>query len=335
MDQPIDFVILWVDGEDKEWRHQRQRFQHTCAGEDDSEERYRDWGLLRYWFRGAEQFAPWVRKIHFVTCGHLPPWLNKKHPRLHIVKHEDYIPEEFLPTFSSHVIENHMHRIPGLAEHFVYFNDDMFILRPLRPSDFFKEGKPCDLLAFQPIVANPLSPVMPYIFLNNMSILCKYFNKRENVRKHWKNYFCFTYPPLYFVYNLLELFFPLYTGLYTVHGPSPFCKETFRDVWAREEEVLTQISANRFRSKNDTSQYLFREWQKLSGNFHPQNILKNLCYAEVQDDNARLIHAIETQKKKIICINDAPILKNPEAAQKELQMAFEKILPQPSAFEIE
>lgn len=335
MEQPIDFVIAWVDGEDEVWRGQRKSFQHNIAsGEDDSEERYRDWGLLRYWFRGVEQFAPWVRKIHFVTWGHIPPWLNVKHPKLQIVKHEDYIPEQFLPTFNSHVIEIHLHRIQDLSEHFVYFNDDMFITRPVQQTDFFKKGKPCDLLAFQPIVANPSNPVMSYIFLNNICMLCKYYNKRENVRKHWKNYFSFTYPPLYWAYNFLELFFPLYTGLYTVHGPSPFCKKTFHEIWEREGDALVQVSADRFRSKNNINQYLFREWQKLSGNFCPQNTRKNLCYMEVQDDNAKLIRAIETQKRKMICINDAPVLKRPDDIQKELQMAFQKILPQPSKFEL-
>ncbi len=68
MENPIDFVITWVDGQDKSWRRQRDSYSHT-EGEDDSEVRYRDWGILRYWFRGVEQFAPWVRTIHFVTWG--------------------------------------------------------------------------------------------------------------------------------------------------------------------------------------------------------------------------------------------------------------------------
>ena len=92
---PIDFVITWVDGQDDVWRKQKASYSHT-EEEDDSEERYRDWNLLQYWFRGVEEFTPWVRKIHFVTCGHLPTWLNTEHSKLHIVRHEDYIPKEFL-----------------------------------------------------------------------------------------------------------------------------------------------------------------------------------------------------------------------------------------------
>jgi hypothetical protein len=33
----------------------------------------------------------------------------------------------FLPTFSSPAIEANLHRIAGLSEHFLYFNDDVFL----------------------------------------------------------------------------------------------------------------------------------------------------------------------------------------------------------------
>ena len=67
----------------------------------DREERYRNWENLQYLFRGIEKFAPFVNKVHFITEGHLPKWLNVNHPKLNIVKHSEYIPEVFLPTFSA------------------------------------------------------------------------------------------------------------------------------------------------------------------------------------------------------------------------------------------
>lgn len=329
---PIDFVITWVDGQDEAWREQRARYSHT-EDEDDSEVRYRDWGLLRYWFRGVEKFAPWVRKIHFVTWGHYPHWLNVEHPKLHIVRHEDYIPKKFLPTFDSCVIETHLHRIEGLSEHFIYFNDDMFLLRPIKPADFFHGKKPCDMLAFQPVIANPRNPAMSCHYLYNILVLSKYFKKRENVRKQPWNYFHLGYPPLYFFYNLLELFFPQYTGLYTVHGPSPFCKKTFQEIWEKEMPFLNQMSAGRFRREKEVTQYLFREWQKLSGNFHAKNVQKDISYLEIQNNTVKLVQTIEKQKSKIICINDAPVARDTGSIRAELQRAFEKILPYPSSFE--
>ena len=112
-------------------------------------------GTLKYWFRGVENYAPWVKQIHFVTCGHLPEWLNINHPKIHIVNHKDYIPEQYLPTFSSHVIELNMHRIPGLSEHFVNFNDDVFLTQPVKPEDFFQDGKPLICSLGNPLVNTP------------------------------------------------------------------------------------------------------------------------------------------------------------------------------------
>ena len=84
----IDFVITWVDDTDPVWLFDRGRYCGIPAVSGDC--RFRDWGLLQYWFRGVEKFAPWVNKVHFVTYGHLPEWLNTDHPKINIVKHADY-----------------------------------------------------------------------------------------------------------------------------------------------------------------------------------------------------------------------------------------------------
>ena len=67
-------------------------------------------------------------------------------------------------------------RIPDLSEKFVYFNDDMFLMKSrLKKKIFFRMAEPVDMLAFQPDVANIDNPVMPYIYLNNTMLLAKYF----------------------------------------------------------------------------------------------------------------------------------------------------------------
>lgn len=68
----IDFVITWVDGSDPAWQQEKRKTLEACglkSAADDRKERYRDWDNLQYWFRGVEQLAPWVRKVHFVTWG--------------------------------------------------------------------------------------------------------------------------------------------------------------------------------------------------------------------------------------------------------------------------
>lgn len=328
----IDFVIPWVDDTEQNWQRERAKYQQT-EDEDGESVRFRNWDNLKYWFRGVEKYAPWVRTVHLITWGHLPDWINEYHPKLHIVKHQDYIPKRFLPTFNSHTIELNMHRIEGLAEHFVYFNDDIFLLRPLRKQDFFRNGKPCDMLAFQPTVANPDNPIMSHVFLNNILVLSKYVNKRDNVRRHPGNYFRIGYPPLYFFYNLLELAFPRYTGLYTVHGPAPFCKKTFMDMWNREEELLSATCSHRFRNQLDVNQYLIREWQKLNGEFHAKNITREYAYFNIKSKNDRLLQILYKQSKKMICINDSDEKIDFVKVKTEINGALEHILPEKSAFE--
>ena len=192
----IDFVVTWVDGGDPEWQKERLSYKNEgvvraekSGSADDNANRYRDWGLLKYWFRAIEKNAPWVRKVHFITWGHLPDFLNKNAPKLNIVKHSDYIPKEYLPTFSSHPIELHMHRIEGLTEQFVYFNDDMFLNSPVEPTDFFRKDKPCYEAVEACIVADDINEIYSHIMLNNMCVINHRFSKRSVIKKHPFNWF--------------------------------------------------------------------------------------------------------------------------------------------------
>ena len=333
----LDFVITWVDGNDPAWRKEKSEYSRLLGQSttvDDCEERYRDWNNLQYWFRGIEKFAPWVHKIHFVTWGHLPSWLNPYHPKLQIVRHTDYIPQQYLPTFNSHTIEWNLHRIKGISRRFVYFNDDMFLLKPLHPDDFFIGDKPKDMLALQPDVANVDNEVMPYIYLNNAMLLAKYFDKRENMKKQPGAYFHIGYPAMYFCYNLIELAFPRFTGFYTVHGPSPLKTDTFKTLWELEPELLDKVCSHTFRHKEDVNQYILREYEKLKGNFIPSNVKKLCGYYNISDDNQTLIQAITGQHSKILCLNDSNHKIDFEKAKSEIHHAFEQIFPEKSSFEL-
>lgn len=333
----IDFVIPWVDGNDPEWRREKNVYSgnstNISSEIDVRDERYRDWDNLQYWFRGVEKFAPWVRKIHFVTWGHLPKWLNTKHPKLHIVNHKNYIPAQFLPTFNANVIEWNLHRIEGLSQNFVYFNDDMFILQKVELNDFFQHGKPVDMLALQPDVANAADQVMPYIYLNNAMVLAKYFDKRSNMKKQPGAYFHIGYPLQYFCYNMLETAFPRFTGFYTVHGPSPLLKDTYRKLWDMEPELLDRVCSHPFRHKDDVNQYVLREYQKLSGEFVPENVRKWCGYYDIEVYNKKLVKAISRQEKKIVCINDSNHEIDFEKVKHEVNAALEQIFPERSSFE--
>ena len=97
---------------------------------------------LRYSFRSIHLFAPWVRKIHLVTAGQVPELARPvDHPQVAVVDHSAILPADALPTFNSHAIESALHRLPDLAEHFVYLNDDFFLGRPLGPGGVLQPGR--------------------------------------------------------------------------------------------------------------------------------------------------------------------------------------------------
>ncbi len=140
----IDVVYTWVDGSETQFVAD---FNKYCASEINADDpfiggkrRFRDNDELRYSLRSLESNAPWVNRVFLVTSGQIPSWLNLKHPRLRVIHHSAIFPNRsHLPTFNSLAIEMHLHRIPGLSKNFLYFNDDMFLGRPISPSDFFQD----------------------------------------------------------------------------------------------------------------------------------------------------------------------------------------------------
>jgi hypothetical protein len=143
LDGPVDIVYTWVDGADPEWaRAKAQAWElihpgglHEFAA---NEARYQSHDELRYSLRSVDYFAPWANHIYLVTAGQVPAWLDTTNPRLTVVDHREiFTNPAVLPTFNSHAIEAQLHRIPGLSEHFLYLNDDVFLGRPVCPEHFF------------------------------------------------------------------------------------------------------------------------------------------------------------------------------------------------------
>lgn len=142
---PIDVVYTWVDGDDPEWNAARAAREGADARKEAAgQARFRSRDELRYSLRSLHLFAPWVRRIHLVTAGQRPTWLADEalidDGRIRLVDHRDILPADALPTFNSQAIETSLHKIPGLAEHFIYLNDDVFLGRPTRPELFFSPG---------------------------------------------------------------------------------------------------------------------------------------------------------------------------------------------------
>lgn len=326
----IDFVITWVDDNDPVWRKAFCAYLPQSQYTDDTRHiRYRNWDNLRYWFRGVEIFAPWVNQVHLITCGQIPDWLDTNAPKLHLVKHSDYIPGEYLPTFSSRPIMLNLHRIEGLSEYFVCFDDDFFLIDKVEPERFFRNGLPCDKAAL-----NALSPgsVFTHNIVNNMCIINATFNKHEMLRKHFRKWFSLQ-AGTKLLRTILLLPWPRFSCFYDHHLPHGFLKSTFEEVWEKHADILLRTTATRFRSIADVQSWLFRYWQLAKGTFVPLNVNRDGAYFTISDDSlSKIVKTIEYQKKKIVCLNDGEV-SSFEVAKSRINAAFQKILPEKSSFE--
>ena len=330
----IDAVILWVDGSDPAWQAEKAKYMPPAAGDSASVNRYRDWGLLPYWFRAIEKFTPWFRRIHFVTWGHLPAFMNPDTPKLHIVKHSDFIPETYLPTFNSHAIEMNIHRIPDLAEQFVYFNDDMFVLRPMKETDFFRSGLPCSWGGEVPWTFCGDVGVWAHAAANNMGVINTHFRKRDAVRHHGKKYISGKYRWQDNIRTLaLQKLFPDYfTGFRNLHAPAAYLKKSFGEVWDAEPALLHSTCMDKFRTASNVNQWVCLWWQLAGGCFVPGNV-DNVVMSVTEETIDRFTQIIRQQQHDMICINDPDGAVDFAALSEILYQAFEEILPEKCIFE--
>ena len=327
----IDFVLPWVDGSDSAWIKQRNEYL-GIKNDQTQDSRFRDWENLQYWFRGVEKFAPWVNHIYFVTWGHIPSWLNTDHPKLTVVKHEDYIPKQYLPTFSSHPIELNMHRIRGLSEQFVYFNDDTFIINKMEPEDFFRNGLPRDYCIETALVQDDINNPFACILMNNAALVNMHYSKREVIGRNWKKWFHPAYGKMVFR-NMLMLPYREFSSFKYSHISSSFLKSTFEEVWREEGEVLDRVCRTRFRSRGDVNQYVMKYWQYMEGKYEPQSPKIGKFFTIGLHD--RQIHdVLRNQKCKILCINDTENIGDFRQQKRNIKDSFESILPEKSAFEL-
>ena len=330
----IDIVVLWVDGSDPEWQIEKAKYSGHKLDDTNSVNRFRDWGLMPYWFRAVENYLPWVRTIHFVTCGQVPSFLKLDHPKLHFVTHREFMPEDCLPTFNASAIEMNIHRIEGLAEHFLYMNDDTFIGRPLKPEAFFKNGLPCVNGSEQIIPPTDFTETARHMAINDVGVINNHFKKKMQLRKNRGKYIHPCYGLRDNIKTLaVRIAYPNYfVGFKNKHAVSPYLKQTFEEIWAAEPDLLMNTSRNKFRTKSDVNQWLALWWQVASGKFTPSEV-DNVTYLVVKVLIDEICDTIVNQKHDLFCLQDPDWEVDFNLLSARLRDAFEVILPDKSTFE--
>lgn len=221
----IDAVITWVNGADPAhaaklayWRRRSGLAPHVLASASDPHRFASDREIV-YCLRSIRRHAPWIRTIWLVTDDQVPEELDRRVAEqngIRVIDHRHVFRglEELLPTFNSIAIETLMWRIEGLADRFIFFNDDMFLAHPANPGDFFKEdrlvlrGKTVDWSAGR--------PTAPYLAaLYNAAILARH--------------------------DVANLFLPS-------HVPHPIFREKMRALYEKHYLIFLRNAATRFRT---------------------------------------------------------------------------------------
>ncbi len=230
-DFPVDVVYTWVDGADEEHAAKRDVFlpmQDNVHVNGLEKARFRNNEELRYSLRSLHDYCPWIRNIILVTDSQIPSWIQTEHPQVRVVDHTEFIPSQYLPTFNSHVIEAFLHKIPGLAEHFMYLNDDVFIARPCRKTEFFtSNGLP---MAFVDWRARRLSGYK----ITKTPHAQSYFNALDMLKQH----------------NV-----PTDPNFITAHGPYPQTISNAEDAFAFYQPKIEEFAHNRFRTTQEIAMY--------------------------------------------------------------------------------
>ncbi len=338
---PIDIIVPWVDGNDPIWLESKNKYDGSGQkNSGNSDARYRDFDLMRYWFRGVEKNVPWVNKIFFVTCGHLPDWLNTNAEKLRVINHKDYIPEKYLPTFNSNVIELNYHRIVDLSENFIVFNDDIFVVDFLKEDFVFTNDCPCDMMLLKTLVNYDKDSYVWHMSFNNMGIINKYFTGGKSAFAHFSKWINPCYGFRNNLGNILKMPGKRISGYHDSHFIVPHKKSVFKKLWELEGDYLDSVCRNRFRTPLDLNHWLMRYWNFASGNFVPVDNTRFCQYFEFGENDSdfdSICNAIRTKYKAVFIINDTiPDSKaNKFDEYKErLREVFDEIMPDKSSFEL-
>ena len=339
----IDFVLPWVDSNDPQWQHSRNHHRYGNSNHDaNAEARFRDMDTLKYALRAIETHCPWYHKIYLITEGHAPSWLNLSHEKITLVTHKElFIDTSHLPVFNSSAIEMNLANLQGLSEKFVYMNDDFIIFNPVTQSRFFKEGKPVDFFSHHFLPRGRLFELLKgrdtwiHSLNNNLSLLNREFAPIKPEKKY-------LFHPSYSLTDkannfLLRYLFQRLIWINHWHHPQPMLKQTLHDVYNTFSDAIMQCSMNKFRSKQDLTQYIYRYWQLIKGNFYPykhyDGLVANLDSLTILEE---MIETLETdQSIRFVCFNDSVDLSD-EAYRKvkeRLVSFLKKRFPQKASFE--
>jgi hypothetical protein len=310
---PIDVVYTWVDGDDPAWRARceaaLQSDRAPTNGQAVNRARFRNRDELRYSLRSLARYAPFVRNVYVVTDGQVPPWLDLSAPGLHVVPHHDIL--EFLPTFNSHAIETALHRVEGLAEHYLYLNDDFFFGRECDPWTFFTEDGRTRIFP-DPRAIIPAGPSQP----GDRGVDSASKNTRD----------------------LIHDTYDLMIEHKMQHTPYAQRRSVLQEMEDRFPYVFKQTAQNPFRHHTDVNvaSCLSHYYGFATGTAVPGFI--EAAYVNIGNPWAplQLRRLLRQRDRKVFCLNEGAVsAKRPRVVDASVRTFLETYFPEPSPYELD
>ena len=305
----IDIIIPFYNDSDFEWREVLYKYMEQEGSNDrqvTGEERYRDWENFKYFFRGIEENCKWVNKVFLIVASEsqIPEWINRECPKLRIVLHKEYIPEELLPTFNPLTIENFVYRIKDLSDNYIYCNDDYFFLNPTTEGMFFVNNYPVYKDTQTEIRKLDTSGVDGtwYSILNNGMEL------QQRISGDKAKWYALDHLP--------------------VSHKKDFEKEIIENNY---DIFINANNKSRFRNRNNFSNHVLVCLYKDNKPYYKFNNYNNSCYVSVRSDTSfdNFIN------KQMVCFNDTQLLSKEDFIDTKNRMLefLNKKFPNKSKYE--
>ncbi len=327
VDSQIDVVYLWCDGNDPAFAAQKQKRMQQLnlawSERNHGSIRYFDNEELRYSLRSVSKYLPWVNHIYLVTNNQKPHWLID-HPKISIVDHQEIIPKNLLPTFNSVTIEMYLHKIPGLSEKFLFFNDDMFINADVQPEFFFQGDKP---------IVRMVRDHSRWQFKNLKE--CESAMDNPEISSHRRSLL-----KAWYLFCQKRGILPFYTLAHTIDA---FTKTAIEGVLKEFPELLKN-NVNPFRSDNDIQRLIFQmEMVKTQGcplkEIQPLTFMQKHFWSfsrtEIESfegtESSKTWERIRKCKPKMFCVNAA--VDSSIEIKKQTHQLLEELFPIPSPYE--
>lgn len=307
----VDLVYLWVDGNDPEWLAKKQLVagKEIDHSETNNKGRYINNDELKYSLRSVERCVPWVRKIFIVTDNQCPEWLDRDHPKIRVVDHREIMPEEALPCFNSSVIEYFLYRIPGLADRFLFANDDMFFNRALSPEFFFSE------------------PGIPYVRLKKKFLGKWHYPLKRVIRKKLGQYISKVLEGATFV----EQKFGVFYAVIPHHNVDAYVTEDYR--YAVEQVFKEQVNSSlqsHVRQYGDLHRSAFSYYALATGKAQLKYVGRKESL-RLNIYRRKFMKRLRRYNPALFCLNDSQRVSDADRAM--IKPFLEELFPEKSSFE--